>query len=315
MRWARSGRRGQASTVTGKIKTLAEVVKTVPDGAHVALGGFAIARNPVAVVHELIRQNKRNLTLSQGVAGLDTDLLVGAGAVSRLIIGGGSLDRFGPVHCINRARETQSLISEDWSSLSICFRYLAGALGLSFIPIKSLIASEILERLENGAGGDQVKRIECPFTGEGYVALKALTPDICFLHLQIADAEGNCRILGPRWDNEEQAKASSRIVIVAEEIVRTDEIRREPERTIISGHRVEAVIHQPYGAYPASVFGCYDYDPAHLKLYVEHARDPRRMGEYIDKYIRGSADHWDWLEKAGSLAQLSALKAERILGY
>ena len=128
--------------MTGKIKTAAEVVRTVPDGTHVALGGFAIARNPVAVVHELIRQGKRNMTLSQGVAGLDTDLLVGAGAVSRLIIGGGSLDRFGPVHCINRAREARSLVWEDWSSLSICFRYLAGALGLSFIPIKSLIASE-----------------------------------------------------------------------------------------------------------------------------------------------------------------------------
>jgi glutaconate CoA-transferase, subunit A len=301
--------------LTGKIRTLAQVVNTVADGAHVALGGFAIARNAVAVVHELIRQNKRNLTVSQGVAGLDTDLLVGAGAVSRLIIGGGSLDRFGPVHCINRARETQSLISEDWTSLSVCFRYLAGALGLSFIPIKSLMASEILERLECGAGSDQVKSIQCPFTGEAYVALKALTPDICFLHVQIADAEGNCRILGPRWDNEEQAKASNRIVIIAEEIVPTDEIRREPERTVIAGHRVEAVIHQPYGAYPASVFGCYDYDPAHLKLYVEHARDPRRMGEYIDKYIRGSSDHWDWLAKATDLAHLSALKAERILGY
>src|SRR5437764_8037971 len=168
-------RRGYASIVAGKIKTAAEVVNTVTDGAHVALGGFAIARNPVAVVHELIRQNKRNLTVSQGVAGLDTDLLVGAGAVSRLIIGGGSLDRFGPVHCINRARETQSLISEAWSSLSICFRYLAGALGLSFIPIKSLIASEVLDRLEHGTGADQVRRIEWPFTGENSLAMRART--------------------------------------------------------------------------------------------------------------------------------------------
>jgi len=309
------GPEGASVLVTGKIKTLAEVVKTVPDGTHVALGGFAIARNPVAVVHELIRQNKRNLTVSQGVAGLDTDLLVGAGAVSRLIIGGGSLDRFGPVHCINRARETQSLISEDWSSLSICFRYLAGALGLSFIPIKSLIASEILDRLERGAGADQVRQIECPFTGESYIALKALVPDICFIHVQIADAEGNCRILGPRWDNEEQAKASNRIVVIAEEIVPTDEIRREPERTIIPAHRVETVVHQPFGAFPASVFGCYDYDPAHLKLYVEHARDPRRMTEYVETHILGSSDHWDWLGKTTDLRQLSGLKAERILGY
>jgi len=291
------------------------MVGTIPDGAHIALGGFAIARNPIAVVHEMIRQGKRELTVSQGVAGLDTDLLVGAGAVSRLIIGGGSLDRFGPVHCINRARETGSLIWEDWTSLSICFRYLAGALGLSFIPIKSLIASEILDRLEQGPGADQVKRMQCPFTGENYLAIRALTPDISFVHVQVADAQGNCRIDGPRWENEEQAKAAKRLIAIAEEIVPTEEIQREPERTVIPGHRVEAVIHQPYGAHPTAVFGRYDYDAAHLKLYVEHSGRAGRIGEYIDSYIRGTKDHWDYLEKCGGLRHLEKLKAMRILGY
>src|SRR5688572_18348055 len=164
--------------VAGKIKEMREIVRSVPDGAHVALGGFAIARNVISAVHELIRQGKRDLTVSQGVAGLDTDLLVGAGAVRRLIIGGGSLDRFGPVHCVNRARETRSLQAEDYTSLSLCFRYLAGALGLSFIPIKSLLSSEILERLESGPAAADVRRMTCPFTGEPYLLLRALTPDI-----------------------------------------------------------------------------------------------------------------------------------------
>ena len=196
--------------MAGKIKTAAEVVGSIPDGAHIALGGFAIARNVIVIAHELIRQNRRNLTVSQGVAGLDTDLLVGAGLVKRLIIGGGSLDRFGPVHCINRARETGSLAFEDWTSLSLCFRYLAGALGLSFIPIKSLLASEILDRLETGGAKGEVARMTCPFTGESYVAMTALTPDVSFVHVQVADQEGNCRIDGPRWENEEQAKAARR---------------------------------------------------------------------------------------------------------
>src|SRR5215467_8091946 len=161
-----------------KVKTVAEVVRTIPDGSHIALGGFAINRCCITVAHELIRQGKKNLTLSQGVVGLDTDLLVGAGLVSRLIMGGGSLDRFGPVHCINRARETRSLQAEDWTSLSICFRYLADALGLSFIPIKSLIASEVLDRLQQGSGASEVKEIACRFTGETYVAMSALAPDI-----------------------------------------------------------------------------------------------------------------------------------------
>lgn len=301
--------------MASKIKTAAEVVGTIPDGAHIALGGFAIARNVIAVVHELIRQGKRDLTISQGVAGLDTDLLVGAGLVSRLIIGGGSLDRFGPVHCINRARESGSLLAEDWTSLSLCFRYLAGALGLSFIPIKSLIASEILDRLEHGPGAADVQRMTCPFTGENYIAMRALTPDISFVHVQLADAEGNCRIHGPRWDNEEQAKAAGCLIVITEQIVPTDEIRREPERTIIPAHRVEAVIHQPFGAHPTAVFGCYDYDAAHLKLYVEHSKRSERIGDYIETYIRGTTDHRDYLEKAGGLAHLESLRADPVLGY
>ena len=94
--------------MASKLKTAAEVVATIPDGAHIALGGFAIARNVITVVHELIRQRKRDLTLSQCVMGLDTDLLVGAGLVRRLMVGGGSLDRFGLVQCVNRARDRRS---------------------------------------------------------------------------------------------------------------------------------------------------------------------------------------------------------------
>src|SRR5688572_2642413 len=298
--------------VAGKIKEMREIVRSVPDGAHVALGGFAIARNVICAVHELIRQERRDLTVSQGVAGLDTDLLVGSGAVKRLIIGGGSLDRFGPVHCVNRAREAKSLQAEDYTSLSLCFRYLAGALGLSFIPIKSLLASEILERLEAGPAKDEVRRMACPFTGENYVLLAALVPDICFVHVQTADAEGNARIDGPRWENEEQAKAARRLIVIAEEIVDSDEIRRQPERTIIPAHRVEAVVHQPFGAYPTAVYGRYDYDAGHLKAYVGHSRTGS-IASYLDAYVRGSADHEAFLAKAG--ANRDALKADPELGY
>jgi acyl CoA:acetate/3-ketoacid CoA transferase alpha subunit len=290
------------------------VVASVPDGAHIGLGGFAIARNVIVIAHELIRQNKHGLTVSQGVAGLDTDLLVGAGLVRRLIIGGGSLDRFGPVHNINRAREQQSLTSEDWTSLSLCFRYLAGALGLSFIPIKSLIASEILERLEQGPASGEVARLNCPFTNEPYVAMRALQPDIAFVHVQSCDAEGNCRIDGPRWENEEQAKAAKRLVVIAEEIVPTETIQNEPERTIIPGHRVEAIVHQPFGAHPTAVYGRYDYDAAHLKHYVEHSKRADRIGEYIN-FIRGTKDHADYLNRIGGEAVLAALKADPALGY
>jgi glutaconate CoA-transferase, subunit A len=298
-----------------KIKSVSEVVSTIPSGSHIALGGFAIARNPIAVVHELIRQQKKDLTLSQGVVGLDTDLLVGAGLVSHLIMGGGSLDRFGPAHSVNRARETKSLRCEDYTSLSVCFRYLAGALGLSYIPIKSLFASEILERLEAGPGASDVKRSKCPFTGEEYVLLRALEPDVSIVHVQIADRDGNCQINGARWGNEEQAKAGRRLIVVAEQIVPTEFIQRSPERTLIPGHRVEAIIHQPFGALPTCVYGCYDYDADHLRLYVKHAADPGRFRDYLKTFVFGCRDHWEFLGKLGGLARMEELRAEPISGY
>jgi acyl CoA:acetate/3-ketoacid CoA transferase alpha subunit len=301
--------------VASKLKTAAEVVRTIPDGAHIALGGFAIARNVITVVHELIRQEKKNLTLSQCVMGLDTDLLVGAGLVQRLIVGGGSLDRFGLVQCVNRARETGSVVSLDMTSLSVCFAYLAGALGLSFMPIKSLLASEVLERLEKGPGADYIRRMACPFTGEEYVALKALSPDVSLVHVQAADEDGNCHIHGPRWENEEQAKAGNRVIIIAEEIVSADLFRQHPARTVIPAHRVEAVIHQPFGAHPTAVYSCYDYDAEHLELYVRYARTPEGVLDYISKYILGTRDHAQYLELACGMSKLKELRADPVLGY
>ncbi|MGH9641968.1 MAG: CoA transferase subunit A [Terriglobales bacterium] len=301
--------------MANKLKSVAEVVQSIPDGSHVALGGFAINRNLIVVAHELIRQQKKNLTISQGVAGLETELLVGAGLVSTLIIGGGSLDRFGPVHCVNRVREDKTITTYDCTSLSICFRYLAGALGISFMPIKSLLASEILQRIESSAAGTDLHRMTCPFTGEEYILLKALSPDVALVHVQVADKEGNCQITGPRWENEQQAKAARRIIVVAEAIVSTEYIQRDPDRTIIPGHRVEAVIHQPFGAHPTCVFGCYDYDAEHLRLFVQHSKQGGRIDDYLQTYVLGPKDFWGYLEKVGGMKKIDALKADRILGY
>jgi acyl CoA:acetate/3-ketoacid CoA transferase alpha subunit len=300
--------------MSDKVKTITEVVQSIPDGAHIALGGFAIARNSIVFAHEIIRQRKKNLTLSQGVMGMETDLLVGAGLVSKLIVGGGSLDRFGPVRCINRAREDRSLISIDSSSLSLAFGYLAGALGISFISIKSLLASEMMERLEEKAP-DYLRRGTCPFTGEEFVFLRALTPDISVVHVQVADSNGNCWINGPRWENEEQAKAGKRVIVVTEELVPTEFIQRSPERTVIPGHRVEAVVHQPFGGHPTGVFGCYDYDSEHLKVYTDHHKTPEGMNRYLETYVYGTRDHWDYLEKIGGARRLNDIKAEAVYGY
>ena len=134
-----------------KLSTLAEAVSTIPNGSHVSLSGFAITRCNMAFAAEVIRQGIKGLTVSQCVGAMDADLLAGAGALERIVYGGGSLDRFGRLNCVNRGIEGGTLCAEEYSSLSMAFRYLAGSLGLPFIPIRSLRGSDILRRLQETA--------------------------------------------------------------------------------------------------------------------------------------------------------------------
>ncbi len=290
----------------GKVTTLAEAAALVPDGAHVALGGFAIARNATAFARELIRQGRRGLTLSQGICGLESDLLAGAGAVERLIYGGGSLDKFGLLICINRLIEGRKLIAEAYSGLALTFKFLAGALGLPFLPIRSLRATDVLARAREVAP-DQVAEVTCPFTGEALLVLRALVPDVAVLQVQEADALGNARIYGPRWDNWEAARAARRVILVAETIVPTEVMRQQPELTLIPGHRVEAVVPLAYGAHPTALYRCYDYDGEHLQEYAAAAKDAAGLSGYLDRYIFGPADHEAYLARAGGRERLARL--------
>lgn len=298
-----------------KVMSLAEAAGLVHDGDHLALGGFACARNAVAFSHELIRQRKRDLILSACVLGLDADLLVGAGLVRRLIYGGGSLDRYGPIQCVNRAYEQGKVVAEYYSSLAVCFRYLAGALGVPFIPIKSMLGSDLLTRLEEETAPDNVRQMDCPFTGEHLVLLRALVPDIAVIQVQMADEEGNAQILGPRWENNEAAKAARQVIVIAEELVSTNAIREQPELTVVPGFRVSAVVPLPYGAHPTSLFRYYDHDEEHLKFYVSKARSEAGVAEYLQEYVLEPGDHFGYLERVGGITRLAALKADRLLGY
>jgi acyl CoA:acetate/3-ketoacid CoA transferase alpha subunit len=289
-----------------KLTPLAEAAARVPDGAHVALGGFAIARNAGAFARELIRQGRRGLTVSQGICGLESDLLAGAGCVERLIYGGGSLDKFGLLICINRLIEQRRIVAEAYSGLALTFKFLAGALGLPFLPIRSIRATDILARVREVAP-DQVGEVTCPFTGESLLALRALQPDVAVIQVQEADALGNARIYGPRWDNWEAARAAQRVIIIAETIVSTDIIRQQPELTLIPGHRVEAVVPLAYGAHPTALYRCYDYDAEHLQEYADAAKDAAGLPRYLDKYVFGPADHEAYLARAGGRERLARL--------
>jgi glutaconate CoA-transferase, subunit A len=297
-----------------KVTTLADAVASIPNGAHVALSGFAITRCNMAFSREVIRQGLKRLTISQCVGAMDADLLVGAGAVERIIYGGGSLDRFGRLACVNRGIEDGSLIAEEYSSLSVAFRYLAGSLGLPFIPIRSLRGSDLLKQIQERSASE-VAEIVDPFTGESWLVLKPLLPDVAVVQVQTADEEGNAWLMGPKWDNAEQAKSSQRTIIVAERIVPSDVIRQNPERTIIPGLLVSHVVELPFAAHPTSVYREYDYDAEQIERYVEATRTAETFLEFLGEYVFGVQDHWEYLDKVGGLRHLNSLRADPILGY
>jgi glutaconate CoA-transferase, subunit A len=298
----------------GKLSSLSEAVASITPGSHVAVSGFAITRCAMAFAREVIRQGIDKLTISQCVGAMDTDLLVGGGAVERVIYGGGSLDRFGALACINAAIDSGSIQAEEYSSLSIAFRYLAASLGIPFIPIRSLAGSDLLTQIQEKNPSD-VAFLKDPFTGDQWLILKPLAPDVAVVQVQVSDDEGNCWIMGPKWDNAEQARAAKRTIVIAEQVVPGDVIRREPERCAIPNLLVSHVVPLPFSAHPTSVYREYDYDADEIKRYVEARKNPREFKLYLDKYVYGVKDHWEYLDLVGGLRHLRSLRADPILGY
>jgi glutaconate CoA-transferase, subunit A len=301
--------------MANKLVSTAEAVSSIPDGSHIALGGFAITRCVIAFVHEMIRQNKKNLIVSQCIIGMETDLLVGSGCVSHLVYGGGSLDHFGLCEATNRAIGRKTITIEEYSSLAICFKYLAGALGLPFLPIASVMGSDMHKNLARDPGEKLVVEATCPFTGENLLYLRALSPEVAIIHVNKSDEEGNAIILGPKWDNPEAAKASKRVILISEEIVPSHEMMKFAGSVFIPAFRVEKVVHAPFGAYPSAVYHAYDYDAEHLAYFAEQNKDEAKFKKYVDEYVLGVKDYWEYLEKWGGLRRLQGLKADAYLGY
>ncbi len=259
-----------------KVASLTEALSAVKDGTHLALTGFSVTRSAVAAAAAIVRAGCRGLTLTQVVGSLETDLLVGSGCVSRLIYSGGSIDRFGPLHSVNRAISA-GLAVEEYSTLSLTLRLLAGGLGLPFLPTRSLIGSQLLDQL-TAAGGTAM--IADPFSGSPVLAVSALHPDIAIVHADVCDEQGNASVSGPLWSIRETAMASAQVIITAERVVPLGQV--DPDRVTIPGTVVTAVAEVPGGARPTAVYGCYDYDAAAL---AEHAAASREGGEAFAAYI------------------------------
>jgi len=267
----------------------------------------------MCIYHEMIRQRKRDLTLVGCNLSIPMDMMVGLGLVRRTECGTGNLERFGTTHCWRKAVEQGKLVNEDYSHLAMVTRFLGGEMGLPFMAIQSLLGSDILAK-KSDSTGKKYEIINNPWNpGEKVVLLPSLNPDVSVIHAQKADATGNLIIDGFLTHEPEMIRASKAVIVSCEEVVSSDEIRQYPERTTIPYVYVSAVVHQPWGAHPTSVYRCYAHDGEHMREYQKAARDGGAVFEaYMEKYIFSCADFDVYLEKVGGLRKYNRLRQEMV---
>lgn len=299
-------------SATTKVMTAAEAVaRFVRPGATLGMGGQNIGRCPMALTHEIIRQRIGGLTVVGCNLSISMDQLVAAGLVRRCESGSGNLERFGTTFSWRRAIEAGTLEVEDYSHLAMVSRFLAGEMGVPFMPTRSLLGSDLLPAESPGGHGPAGKAVvvDNPWRpGERIVLMPALQPDVSIVHVQRADPLGNVIIEGFATHEPEMIRASRAVIVSCEELIPTDEVRAHPERTTVPFLHVDAVVPQRYGAYPTSTYGYYDYDADHVARYqaVAKAGSPA-IDEYLDRYIRSVASFDNYLQIAAGADRLAAL--------
>jgi glutaconate CoA-transferase subunit A len=281
---------------TNKILTMQDAISQyVNDGDMIAIEGFT-AFIGFAAAHEIIRQRKQNLTLVRMTPDLVYDQMIAAGVASKLVFSYLGNPGVGSLHCIRRAVEKgipKPLEIEEYSHFGMVGRYIAGASKLPFFPLRSYTGSDLPK------ANPKIKFVESPY-GDGEIAVvPPINPDVTIIHAQRADVQGNTQIWGLLGMQKEAAFAASKVIVVVEEIVDETVIRRDPNRTLIPGLKVEAVVHEPYGAHPSYVQGYYDRDNALYLAWDKISRDQETTEAWLDEWVYGVADRAEYLEKLG----------------
>jgi glutaconate CoA-transferase subunit A len=301
--------------VASKVMSAEEAVRTfVWEGMRLRSGGIAV-RKPMCLLNEVVRQRKRGITLLLSGFTEDADLLVGAGCVPTLEGSYFGLEALGLAPNYRRAVEQgipQRIVIEEYSNFGMTMRFMAAAMGLPFMPIKSHLGSDLVTHrslLEK-----KCHVMEDPFTGETVMLLPACRADVAFIHAQRCDEAGNLQVWGQIGDDEWGSRAATHIVAEVEEVVDEDVVRRDPNRTIIPGFRVDAIVIAPYGAHPYQCQGYYDLDLEFRMMYARMAQTREGFLQYLDEWIYGTANHDEYLKKLG-FERLQRLKAKAYWCY
>lgn len=287
-----------------KTTTLAAAAAMVADGSTLGLGGLMLRRHPMALIREIVRQGKRDLTLQTWVGGIDVDLLVGAGCVRRVEAAYEGLGPLGSAPSVRRAAQAGRLELEDFSESTMISRFRAAAMGLPFMPTHVLRGTDMRH-------GEHVAEIEDPFGGPPLHALAPAEPDVAIFHGYWADSYGNVQAPPARNSDDIDitiAKAAKKVIVTVESIVSHAEVVRRPTLTYLPHNWVDAVVEVPWGAHPGNCDTIYEIDIEALDAYLEAARDEAALEAWLEEFVRAPETPGEYLDRAAAPARLAALK-------
>lgn len=287
-----------------KRTTLKDAVSNlIKDGQNLGLGGFVNIRIPTAIVHEIIRQGAKNLTLSFQSQSVAVELLAGAMilddsrvSIKRMELAYESYENVGLPPLFRYLVQNGMIELDDYTNYGMAARFKAAAMGIPCLPTRDHGGTD-MELVNRGT------MVKCPFTGRNLNLVPACHPDVGLIHVQGADKYGNCRIFGPLLTCSEIAMASTHTIITTEKILPEESIRNYPNLTEIPFLAVDAVILQPYGAYPGLTYGFYWFGREHNIMFRNISEEFRKTGkkdklrEYYDKYIFDCETFDDFLSK------------------
>jgi glutaconate CoA-transferase subunit A len=277
------------------------VAAHVRDGDTVVIEGFTHLIC-FAAGHEIIRQRRRDLTLCRLTPDLIYDQMIAAGCARKLVFSWAGNPGAGSLHAFRRAAEGKGppLELEEYSHFGMVARLSAGAARLPFWTMRNYMGTDLPR------ANPLIRSVSCPYTGEALATVPALNPDVTIVHAQRADAQGNAQIWGLLGVQKEAAFASDRVIVVVEELVDESTIRADPNRTVIPGLIVDAVVVEPWGAHPSYAQGYYDRDNDFYIGWERISRDPAQLAGYLDEFVFGVRDRAGYVEKCGGLERLRA---------
>ncbi len=273
------------------------VARHVPSGSMVLLGAQLEQMIPFAAGHELIRQSRRDLTLVGPISDILFDQMIGAGCVSRVMAAWVGNVSAGVGYCFRRAVERsvpRRLDVVDYSNFTMAMALHSGALGVPFLPTYATLGSDLVKKNGN------LREFSSPVSEEKLVAVRALRPDVAILHVQRADARGNAHIWGSLGVAVDGARAARKIIVVAEEIVEPEVIASDPNRTLVPGFLVAAVVHEPGGAHPSPVQGYYGRDHAYFSQYHEQTRRLEDFEDWLAHWVVQVSDRQEYRKQLGA---------------